>query len=668
MADEKATGRKLTEDQASRYLNRLLSEGSRVRQRIDVRRQHLSMDPAVAPKLLAPLNKNPEEMYQSDLPRQKHVELKGRLLAHHGHVHCKPPSDSEKFKKNVESLENVLNSWWHLAEERVGYTLQDALSDGQIVDCYAILHVRHRTESWPELPPAEYVEELPEDEKEKERYSGYPEEEGEEKGKYRETETSREARHKRMKAEAGCPYYIECIDPAQFAFFPDRRSSMAAFVHYRDVMLLDYEDELRDADDKTRVSLTVDKRVQIEQHDVDPAVPLPGRDQKITVACFWTRDEWYEMACQSDTLDPKSGDVQVKWTFVKGDSHEWGCPPAVLVLAHRFHTTDIAAAYTPALEGLFRLKPQYDRDTALMKGLAERTALPEVYIVRDVNGDPVVDDDGYMVQMTRDSAKAEELPAGWKLEKLNIEINPAFVEAVAATRQEFEAAAPPTGMADTGASTQPWTLRLDIDQRSVIARQFIQQQAVGLREFWRLIVKDMVRQGREFTAFKVTSEGVVDPQTVIGVKSEDIEGLTIEVKIDNVSSAERITITQHGAELLKDGLITEPWFYEDYMGIEDPQAKMREVESYTQAKPFIQQVIQQRMKARYGSLVYLGQNGELIGPNGVVTAEQAFAMKGLPAPFPGPRPTGGVGGMGTTMGDLAGPQVDGAVEMAPLVG
>src|SRR5260221_12217695 len=102
----------LSEKDAGVYLNRLLREGTTLQQYIRDRRLPFHADESVGPKLAVPLNRPRNEVYQSDLPRQKWVELKSRLVANHGHVHITPPNDYTKYKKSTEALEGVLNAWW----------------------------------------------------------------------------------------------------------------------------------------------------------------------------------------------------------------------------------------------------------------------------------------------------------------------------------------------------------------------------------------------------------------------------------------------------------------------------------------------------------------------------------------------------------------------------
>lgn len=671
----------LTEQHASDVANSLLTRHAKSYRLIDNRQAHISMRPEVAPRLAEPLARPPAETYQSDEPRQAHVELLARLTGNHCVISCSSPSDSGKYKTNSENLENVLNAFIFLNEERAGFTLQHGLSDGQVGAQFGVLAGR-RTSEEVGVPEHEWTDELPEDTAERARYDSFQSDRPEGKGKgYRETEKSRSERHARRKAYAGSAYVIETIKPETFAFVPDRKSKMARAMTFSRVDIMDYNDELEGASLKERVGMTSDSKLRVYRADSTTQGLLDAKTKSIIVAELWTRDEWYELACDATSFSTlNDGPANHAWVIVRSGTHDWGRPPFVLVPANFMHTTELHEAYTTVLEGMFRLKPAHDRRWALLEALQEKMALGEKIIERAIGSEAITDDQG-AIRMANDSAGADTLPEGWKITEFRPEVSKGFVDSVAAGAEEYHASRPQIALDDVGASTQPWTLRLTIEQRGIAVHGLIDMQAWGIRDLIRMVVKDMVAQDREFCAFKVSANGEQDPRTVVSIHSRDIEGLIVNCKIDSVSASERITVAQHGLDLWKAGVITLRQLLEEYFAHEDPIGRMKELQAEQEAKPFISNVIKQKVGARWGAYVVMGRGGELLGPGGqVMTPEQAFALKGIQPPFPGPQQPGaftppgggggsvGMNGAGGQMGDLGGPQPQGVIPLPALAG
>jgi hypothetical protein len=161
--------------------------------------------------------------------------------------------------------------------------------------------------------------------------------------------------------------------------------------------------------------------------------------------------------------------------------------------------------------------------------------------------------------------------------------------------------------------------------------------------------------------------------------------------IDAVSSAERITLVEHGVALRSNPngpIISKADFYENYLGKGDPDEYMAELDEEQMFEEYIKPgLIQQELVARYGSQIVMGPDGDYVGPDGrPLQPEDVLAANGIPpevvaqlaamlgvapagappmggAPMPGPMvpggmpmqqgaPMAGVGSMGTTTGAL----------------
>ena len=174
------------------------------------RRQHFHNLSGADPPLAKPYDTLPK--FQSDLARQKHVELKARLLENPYIITVKPMRPTEKLKTLADDAEQLLNKGMDDLLERLGLDVVGALADGVIIDGQTYINWRYDSAQLPSMGDANERDELPADsdiddddtrrEKAEER-DRYEEQEG---GRYRETAASQKERHKLAKARAGLPF------------------------------------------------------------------------------------------------------------------------------------------------------------------------------------------------------------------------------------------------------------------------------------------------------------------------------------------------------------------------------------------------------------------------------------------------------------------------------
>lgn len=690
----KLQAKTLDRDQCVKLIQGMWKRHSALRQRIQYRRAHFQNDSSVNPNLFEPLS---HITYQSDAPRRIWGDTKDRLVENHWVIHSSPSKPTADQNAAAEDAEAVFQSGLMLAEERNGVQLQDALSDGQLVDCYGILHWRLATHLWPEVPEYEYCDYLPEDESEKKRYQ--PNEDGEEedddkpKRKYRETDASVQERHRENKARAGFPWIVETPIPQTYADVEDRAGAISMACLVQEVGLLDYSDELKD-NDKLILALNEYgglKEVRVYMENQAPTADGPSRNdwgQTIRVATLWTRGEWYELATKADlhkaTLEGVDLTVE-DWVLVKSGTHPYGRPPFEKVIAERFNDPDPALRYLPALEGVFRLKPFFDRDMALLKGLSERTALPDLYLVKLKDGSYMTAEDGKVVQLTRDSAHAQELPDGYELKKIDMEVSQGFVDSVRMTREEYAEAAPPTGTAEITASSQPWTVRLGQAQASVKPKKLANVQARAIAAMVRNMAKvtslplDEGGIGEAVATFRVDKEnGEFDMSQTVSVEPEQIKSLNFSVTINPQSSAEQITSTEHGIGLLERGVITLRDLMENYMNVPNPSQKIIELRADRIFTEYLEpNLLAMKVAERYGPKVALGPDGQLVGADGSPVDPAALAASNGWAPIPQPgitpggagfAPPGGSPAGQVQMPDLSGAQPAGVMAMPGVPG
>lgn len=650
----------LDRDALSVIINRLVGTkgsadtvGGRFRalhEKIRHRTEHFHNLEAADPILPSPYDGGAK--YQSDILRRTHVQLKARQTENVPVVRVAPPRESPSQQKLADNYEMVRNRIFDLVQERQGNDIVGALFDGINIYCYGVLHWVMAPDVWPAMDDPDAIDELPQG-TEAERYNTEPDE----NGRYKETDASVQDRAKHAKAMAGAPWYIEVIPPDACGFVIDRSQAQGfgMFVVTRRVPILDYSEKLR-AKDGIYLSLNAtDKSIRIYEEATRPSNYTPsggdaaswGRD--VTVAEVWTRDEYYELVSDSQTS---------QYELVKAFRHPYRMPPFALAYGNRHNSPDPALAYEPLMEGLYRIKPFYDRDMALAKVIAEMIALPYYYIELS-DGAIMLDATGKPLMLTRNALSAQALPAGAKLAKVEYEINPAFVKFLENTAEELKQAAPSTGQAEVSATTQAWAIRLQQAQASIEVAASLRSVATCLRTMHRnqayveSLSADEGGFGEPIWVYGKSLDGKVDRSTAIGIEPKDIPTLELDVEIAAHSAAERITMEQHGMEMLLQSaqagvrVLTRREFLEDYRGVEDASSAEQELDAeelwITKIKPV---VVEQELAKRFAQFVVMGADGNFAGPGGQqVSPAEVLSMNGQPPP---PQPMGppGVNGIG----------------------
>ena len=568
--------------------------------------------------------------YQTDKPRQLAHKLVARLRENPFTVRAHLSKDVAAARASMNAAEEMMNSGIYLAMERNNLDLQGALAFNQAVYGLGIIHWNRNPWIWPSMPEREYVLELPKDKEERKRYEKAPAEE-KEKGAYRETSKSLLARNKSNKAQAGFPYYLEAPDPQTFMWVEDRSldCGLGMVLIQREVGLLEYDLQLWD-EKKGELALSESTDIPMGREKDAPLAFMPSSEDwgnKAMLYQLWTRDEFYEVL--ANVSQHSSG--ANSWRVTKATKHSWGMPPFALVAGFETYSSDPSLRYEPALEGLYRLKPAYDRLITLYNILAEQTALPE-YIVEQTETDSVpLSEDGADVDMSRDSSAASMLPPGAKLRKMDFNIGPAIVDALRLMGEQYKEAEPDVGDADYGTTTAAWAIRLQQSIRNIGPSLLLRNIAKGINICVRSIAKDIAEELGEgvYTYLRLES-GRVDYDTLVGIEPEDIRSLDFIVDINPTSAAEQITKQEHGASLLLRGFISKHQFYEDYLNISNPDEHQLSLD--------VEQIFEQYYKpgitiqyvnAKAGTDFVLGADGKIVALNGQkMTPEQVLQTNG----------------------------------------
>ena len=558
----------LTLDDLQRILDQLgagraadhgpLSRFDALYQRIRTREAHLYNSAEADPRFDPPWQD--AKPWQSDLARRTWSQLRNRLTEHPFRVHVEPPGDAPRQIRAANDLERVFEHGLQLAQERAGLSIQNDLAYAQVCLCYGVLHWQRADDRLPPFPPA----------------------------RENQSRQQRRQRDRRAKALAGFPWRIEVVRPDQFAFIEDRsaENGLGLAVVVREIALGPYrsalsrQDGLRlSAQPAAQPAQTDQPRLRIAFESEAPQPDEPsggGWGDRIRVAQIWTSGEYYELAA------PDSAGAQ--WTLIKAAEHPYEMPPFAIAAADLNDHPDPVRRWEPALEGVYRLKPLFDRERSLGGFLAQQAAIP-LFWIQLANGAWELDTSGARVELTADAAAARTLPEGASLHKADFELDPAFVEFLRMSAQELQAAAPDTGAlapGEAGPNTQPHTLNILLGARNAQVLQLKRRQAAALRAMLRnmaLVMSKPLEEGgfgEPVWVFAKSRGGRLLKRTIVGVDPAEIPSLDIEVRIDPWSQSQRIAIQEHGRARLNDPLdpLDQRAYLEQYIGDEHPEAAL----------------------------------------------------------------------------------------------
>ncbi|MXX80393.1 MAG: hypothetical protein F4Y69_05080 [Chloroflexi bacterium] len=562
-----------------------LSRFSALHERIRNREMHLYNSRRVDPRFTAPYLK--AEPWQTDLLRRTWSQLRQRLTEHPLRVHVEPPDDSPAARQAADNLEHVLEQGLRHVEDRTHLSLQADLGYGQVCLCFGVLHWQQAQHRMPVFPAREQRGSRPDDGEERRRFRRARSEDGPSLP-WIETEESRRDRDRRRQAAAGFPWDIEVIRPDQFAFVEDHGSGngIGLAVVLREVGLFEYRTRLRDQDrlDLQMSAVSGDATLRIARAADAPLPEEPsgaGWGERLRIASVWTREEYYELvALERPASSPAGSGEQERheWTLIKSHPHPYEMPPFAIAEADINDHPDMVHRWEPTMEGLYRVKPGYDFERSLGRFLAEQTASP-LYWVQLADGSWQTDSDGSRIELTPDGAAAVTLPAGASLHRVEVRVDPAFVEFLRMSHEELLNAAPDAGTVDRGEigpNTQPHTLNLLLGSRNLQVQQLKRAQSRAVRTMLRNMALVMSKPlsaggfGAPIWVFARGKNGRVQRRETVCVEPSQIPSLDIDVWIDPYSAAQRIAVQEHGRARLNDPLdpLDQRAYLEEYIGEE----------------------------------------------------------------------------------------------------
>jgi len=612
-----------------------------LQEKVKIRRHHFYAEEEADPQLFPPYDKG--RKFQSDAPRRLHSEAKARLCENHAVIEVNPPHATATQKQDADDLETVLMSMILLGEERQRHSIQAGLSDGQIMDYAGWLHWYKVSDVYPDMDE-DYLDELPEDETEAKRYepnSDYDDRlaYGNRSKRYKETLSSYKTRRNFARARAGSPWYFCNPDPISVVAIPDDSmlNGFAVVMAESQVLLPEYVRKLREESASDEELLSA--------HDADSGMPMyrilapfetPSADDygnKVTVYQIWTRDEFYEV-CQG-----KRG----KFTVTKSFKHPYKMPPFAIAAAIETNSVDPARRWEPALEGVYRTKPAYDKRMALLDVISETIATPLFYLARirgTENQFPDFTEGGDTVYFTRNALASKKVPDGYEIRQLDTNMNPAYVTATEMLGGEYRESFMPTGQAEIDDNTKPWTARLGLQQANVVPKLMLGNQNDAIQTMvrnWTMVMSLPVEEGGtgEVVVYSRDKEtGVIDRSKTVSITPEQIGTLDVSSKIEPESASEQLTKQQWFVEMFEKGIIDEYELAEDGLNKPNPgkwimQKKVRQFFA-REVEPAL---FAQKKAELYGQYVTLGPAGPtgsgFVGPDGqMVEPQQVLQMNG----------------------------------------
>lgn len=620
---------------------------AKLHDKIRLRELHYHNDPKVDPPLPEPYANG--SRYQTDFLRRTNVRLLARQTENQPIIKVMPGSSKATEASQAENFARVMNRILDLVQERERLDITRTLHHNANALAYGVLHWCKAPDVWPKMGDYKHTDTPGGD------FNDYEEVDDEEKSvpkskRYREKDDAYRKRQNHAKAEAGAPWFIECPHPGQFAFIEDRsqENGMALATLRRRIPFLDYAKKVKNQDKITLSLNDSDSKIAIfEEKDAPPSNSPSGGDYRswgrvVYVVEVWTRDEYYEMASGSEH--------GVGWTLIKSHKHPYKMPPFALAVGHENPSPDPAYKFEPLMTGIYRIKPFYDKARSLADIIAEMIALPLWYI--ELGDGQQFTQGGKPVFLSRNSLTAQVMPKGSKLVKVDFQMNPAINEWINSLKEEMEDAAPSTGATAISAATQAWAIRLQQAEANIEVQPSVRSVVSAIRTMSRNMAFVMSLNadeggfGEPIWVYAKTKDGMIDKSTAIGVDPADIPTLELEVTIDSHSSAERITMEQHGLDMMANefSLITRREWAEDYAGKPDAERAIMEKDAetiwLTKIKPV---VMEQELAREYEDFIVLGANGMFVGPGGVeVSPEQVLGMnagRGAPTPVTSPNPT-----------------------------
>ena len=512
---------------------------------------------------------------------RKHLELKARLTENEFAVDLDPVRPNADTKEAAEFGQEYFMDLFNQLENALGYSIQSAMADG-LIDGAGVLH--WYLTPYDKMPDYEELDDLgeePDDPKELNRYQAkakryteddYSEELGRKKTKkYREADDAYLERVGEARAQVPV-WQVEVIGLEKV--YPEwDRSPVSQFkrvLFSRKVDVATWFDSREEHGgfelDEETLRLAGD--VPTNQVMRDAISASEGWGKSVTLKQLWDREYCYELV--DDIAIPEKLRFQVY-------KHPYGMPNFALNPGAVIRNDEPRLMYQSPYELMFQLKPAIDRWRTLSMILVESQSIPRFILVNIKTGAPMLNEKGdALLVLSADAAASMSLPEGYDIKQFGGNgVNSDFAGVMDWLNQWVEEAAPSTGRSTFGASTQPWSARIEQAQNNMEPKMYLTFLANALKVMVQNMVDTMAKPEAEGGTGKVWfSRGKGKIQSI---DPEQWKGLRVEINIDPVSQAEKGAKVDSAMVMLEKKLITPEDFYGDMgMGLPNPQKKWAE--------------------------------------------------------------------------------------------
>ena len=547
---------------------------------VDYVQPHFHRRPSVKPKPPSPWQ---DHGVQWPGITSLHRDMKARLCENEATVDLDPVKPTSEGEQNSETGQDYFADLFNSLENSLGYSLQSAMADG-LIDGAGVLH--WWLTPYSQMPDYDEVDDLgeePEDDRLKKRYAKYRERYTEDdyleetgkakKKKYREKDDAYLERVGEERSKV--PVWQAAVVGLEKVYFELDRSPVSQFKRVLYTRELDVDTWYAERMEKGGFELSEEDLATVGEVPMisvarDTATSTWGKTVKLKQ--LWDREYCYEL------VDSAEVNEKVRFQCYK---HPYGMPPFAVNGGAIVRNDEPRLMYESPYELLFQLKPVYDRWLTLSLILAESQSVPRFILVNTKTGAPMLNEKGDgLLTLTGDAASSMQLPDGYDLKQFGgMGVTSDFKGMLEWLGKWLDEASPSTGRSTFGASTQPWSARIEQAQNNMEPKLYLTQMANALKVMVQNMVDVMAKPVEDGGPGKVWfSRNSESGRKTQSVEPDQWEGMRVEINIDPVSAAEKGAKMDLAMMLLEKKIITPIDLYGDHgMGLSNPQKKWAEV-------------------------------------------------------------------------------------------
>lgn len=570
---------------------------------------------------------------------------------------------SQRARENAAELERGLMGLDHAAG---GEAVQEEVAWSQItMGCGAIV-TYEQAAGWG-LPERIFYDELSDDDLQREDWPEGRTAARDKNGRWRQAETADLWERRKAEARANVAgtslFHLEAVPWDKLYVDEDKRGIKCAVI-IEEVPALNYgpESEMLKGTDFYEYGLIKGSGGSIVGGVSVGDVPESSSfSESWTLHRIFTRDEVYHYVTPSGGVG--------NGIIVYATKHDYGEVPVYLAPFRRTGSGRPEERYVPGLKAAYALMPLVNQLATLMSNLAAYKGTPRLFVqmpdgqyaIDEATGDPRTADPQLM---GNDPSVTDLIDNGGVLRSINEVLKDdgmMFSLLQFYVNRMDRVLAPPAATGNAAESGIPaWNTRLNQQAHSRSLKAAVKNHASAKEGQFRNWIRTIRRRKETVGVLTVPGErgeekGLryfieIDPETVTD---------SIRVFQDPNTMEERLTLEQVGAEKLAAGTITLRQYFEDYVGDDDPDARVRDLERERMLNALLPQVDAIILQIVQGQLpTFLADKS----PN----AAQAMASQLAAPPTPGIAEAGGIRqpGVGMPVGQPPMPPMGGGMNGA----